>query len=165
MSGYELCKIWSVKYFPVIYLCFTLYTHRTWLRMHIYRIKGYNRNVNILYNTHQLKCSEKPRTFRTMGKSAFTVLFLYLGLNSPVGDCDAGFYCPGGDSVPNPNATPCPIGLHCPVGTGTPVPCESGTYTNLTQQSSCIICPAGYYCTPSQVIVGKWNVQTYLWDL
>jgi hypothetical protein len=80
---------------------------------------------------------------------------LFLGLTSPVADCDAGFYCPEGSSVPNPNDTVCPIGLHCPVGTGTPVPCESGTYTNLTQQDACITCPEGFYCVPSEVIVGK----------
>ena len=71
-----------------------------------------------------------------------------------MGDCDAGFYCPGGDDVPNPVATPCPIGLHCPVGTGTPKPCSNGTFTNFSQASECEICPAGYYCVPEEVVEG-----------
>ena len=74
-----------------------------------------------------------------------------------MGDCDAGFYCPGGDTVPNPPATPCPIGRHCPVGTSTPLPCEPGTFTNLTQQSSCLTCPAGFYCVPEEQALGMWE--------
>ncbi|XP_062603182.1 uncharacterized protein LOC134264959 [Saccostrea cucullata] len=77
------------------------------------------------------------------------------GLTTYVADCDPGFYCPGGDSVPNPVATPCPIGLHCPAGSGSPVPCVPGTFTNLTQQDTCLTCPAGFYCVPEEVIAGN----------
>lgn len=80
------------------------------------------------------------------------------GLSTYTGDCDPGFYCPGGDSVPNPVVTPCPIGLHCPMGSGLPVPCEPGSYTNLTQQSECLICPAGFYCVPEEVIQGMFVI-------
>ena len=85
---------------------------------------------------------------------AVITIFLFAGLSAVVGNCDPGYYCPGGDTVPNPVATPCPIGLHCPEGTGVPVPCEPGTYTNLTQQASCLTCPAGFYCVPEEVIQG-----------
>lgn len=72
-------------------------------------------------------------------------------------DCDPGFYCPGGNDVPNPVATPCPIGLHCPAGSNSPVPCAPGTFTNLTQQDTCLTCPAGFYCVPEEVIAGNDN--------
>lgn len=83
---------------------------------------------------------------------------IFTGLSTYTGDCDPGFYCPGGDSVPNPIATPCPIGLHCPMGSGLPVPCEPGSHTNLTQQSECLTCPAGFYCVPEEVIAGSYNI-------
>lgn len=79
------------------------------------------------------------------------------GLSSPVAECDPGFYCPGGDSVPDPLATPCPIGLHCPQWSATPVPCDPGTYANMTQAPDCLICPAGFYCVPEEVEAGNAN--------
>lgn len=85
-------------------------------------------------------------------------IYIFAGLSTYTGDCDPGFYCPGGDSVPNPIATPCPIGLHCPMGSGLPVPCEPGSHTNLTQQSECLTCPAGFYCVPEEVIAGSYNI-------
>ena len=83
------------------------------------------------------------------------ILISYTGLAAPAGDCDAGFYCPGGDDVPNPVATPCPIGLHCPVGSGQPVPCDPGYFTNFTQAPVCLECIAGFYCVPEEVIAGE----------
>ena len=40
----------------------------------------------------------------------------------------------------------CTIGHSCPSGSSAPVPCAAGTYNNVTGQSSCPQCPAGYYC-------------------
>lgn len=40
----------------------------------------------------------------------------------------------------------CPPAHYCPEGSAGPVPCPAGTYTNLTGQSVCSRCPAGYYC-------------------
>ena len=80
----------------------------------------------------------------------------WTGLSAPVGECDAGYYCPPGQSVPNPTDYPCSIGLHCPVGSALPVPCTPGTYTNLTQAPECLECPAGFYCVPEEVIEGEW---------
>ena len=77
------------------------------------------------------------------------------GLSSPSGDCDPGFYCPGGNDLPNPIDTPCPIGLHCPTGSSLPVPCQPGYFANFSQAASCVICPAGYYCVPEEVIEGN----------
>lgn len=62
------------------------------------------------------------------------------------GDCDAGYYCPGGDTVANPTDTICPRGRYCPQGSATPTPCPEGTFSNatgLTQESECTSCTAG----------------------
>lgn len=93
------------------------------------------------------------------------IVFVFLGLTSVVADCDPGFYCPGGDDVPNPVATPCPIGLHCPAGSGSPVPCIAGTFTNLTQQDTCLTCPAGFYCVPEEVIQGRVTPSLGVYDV
>ena len=82
-------------------------------------------------------------------------MFFVTGLSSPSGDCDPGFYCPGGNDLPNPIDTPCPIGLHCPRGSSLPVPCQPGYFANFSQAASCVICPAGYYCVPEEVIEGN----------
>ena len=57
--------------------------------------------------------------------------------------------------MPNPDDYPCPIGLHCPQGSALPVPCDPGTYSNLTQMSECLECPAGFYCVPEEVVEGE----------
>ncbi|PIK41162.1 hypothetical protein BSL78_21986 [Apostichopus japonicus] len=77
------------------------------------------------------------------------------GLSSPVDECDGGFYCPPGQSVPNPGEYPCPIGLHCPIGSPLPVPCDPGSFTNLTHAAECLECPAGFYCVPEHVEEGN----------
>ena len=45
---------------------------------------------------------------------------------------------------------PCTIAHYCPAGTSSPLPCEAGSYNNLTGQSECFECQAGYYC-PGQI--------------
>ena len=40
----------------------------------------------------------------------------------------------------------CPVGHYCPRGTADPIGCAAGTYNDLTNQDSCKICEAGYYC-------------------
>ncbi|XP_030258688.1 zonadhesin isoform X7 [Sparus aurata] len=69
------------------------------------------------------------------------------GLTRPSGLCQAGFYCPGGDTTATGSEGGlCPPAHYCPDGSASPVPCPAGTYTNLTGQSVCSRCPAGYYC-------------------
>ena len=75
-----------------------------------------------------------------------------------MGDCDPGFYCPGGVDVPNPVAYPCLIGLHCPSGSALPVPCNPGYYTNMSQASECLVCPEGFYCVPEEVVAGNFDI-------
>ena len=73
------------------------------------------------------------------------------GLAAPTGNCSAGYYCPPGQAVSQPLNFICPVGLHCPVGSEIPLQCPSGSYTNITGESECEICPFGYFCLPVSV--------------
>ena len=64
-----------------------------------------------------------------------------------------GYYCPGNAQSPIPPddenvpwIRPCTVGHFCPTGTGTPQPCDPGTYTTVTHQPECEICPEGFQC-------------------
>ena len=100
-------------------------------------------------------CTEAKQTIHLSFFHKLTWIVFLTGLNAPVAECDPGFYCPGGNDVANPVETPCPIGLHCPQGSGKPKPCEPGSYANFSQAPSCLICPAGFYCVPEEVVQGE----------
>ncbi|XP_014845642.1 PREDICTED: uncharacterized protein LOC106919650 isoform X3 [Poecilia mexicana] len=69
------------------------------------------------------------------------------GLTRPSGLCQAGSYCPGGDTASTGSEGGlCPSSHYCPEGSFSPVACPAGTYSNLTGQAACSRCPAGYYC-------------------
>ncbi|XP_061734344.1 neurogenic locus notch homolog protein 3-like [Nerophis ophidion] len=69
------------------------------------------------------------------------------GLSRPSGKCHQRFYCPGGDSAATGSEGGlCPTAHYCPEGSASPAPCPAGSYTNLTGQSVCSLCCAGYYC-------------------
>ncbi|XP_023933458.1 uncharacterized protein LOC106181652, partial [Lingula anatina] len=78
-------------------------------------------------------------------------------LTAPAGDCAPGYYCTSGVDTPTPagghtgTGGICPAGHYCPGGTDLPIGCSNGTYQNLTNQASCLTCPAGYYCLASSV--------------
>ncbi|KAE8295325.1 hypothetical protein D5F01_LYC06251 [Larimichthys crocea] len=71
------------------------------------------------------------------------------GLFEPTGLCQAGYYCIAGSE-----GGLCPSAHYCPEGSASPMPCPAGTYTNLTGQSVCSSCPAGYYCAE---MTGNFN--------
>ncbi|MGH0137990.1 UNVERIFIED_CONTAM: hypothetical protein FKN15_065321 [Acipenser sinensis] len=72
-----------------------------------------------------------------------------LGLTSAGGLCSEGFYCPPGQISSRPAASRCPPGHYCPAGSAAPKPCGIGTFQPREEQGSCDICPAGFYCHPS----------------
>ncbi|XP_075046430.1 uncharacterized protein LOC142107145 [Mixophyes fleayi] len=71
-------------------------------------------------------------------------------LSNVSGNCSVGFYCVLGAVVESPldgvTGSPCPKGHYCPSGANAPLPCEEGFFQDLGRQSSCKICPAGFYC-------------------
>ncbi|KAM4567238.1 uncharacterized protein PAE49_010636 isoform 2-T2 [Odontesthes bonariensis] len=70
------------------------------------------------------------------------------GLTRPSGLCQAGTYCPGGDTTSTGSEGGlCPSNHYCPEGSASPVPCPAGTYTNLTgtKHATQFPCPRGYY--------------------
>lgn len=68
------------------------------------------------------------------------------GLDSPSGQCDAGYFCPGGQDSRRPTNFACSPGHFCLAGSHNETGCPSGTYQNLWGQSNCSNCPAGYFC-------------------
>lgn len=74
--------------------------------------------------------------------------------------------CPRGATTATPTGTfsfdyssgnfnkpgPCPTGHRCPSGSSYPIPCAEGTYQDLTGQSTCKTCPAGYYCDKTAIL-------------
>lgn len=77
------------------------------------------------------------------------------GNAQPDGDCDQGFYCPGGQESANPTGLECTQGHYCPTGSSAPHRCPSGSYQDETGKWFCKGCPAGYYCdnTKSPVVL------------
>ena len=80
------------------------------------------------------------------------------GLGQPSGNCDAGYFCPKGQSTKTFAADykfggtaggKCPKGHYCTAGTLAPIPCPVGTYnddTGKSKSTDCVNCPGGYYC-------------------
>ncbi|XP_043532350.1 delta-like protein 4 [Chiloscyllium plagiosum] len=75
------------------------------------------------------------------------------GLAEPSGECSPGYYCIRGATKPQNTdgitGNICPGGSYCDAGSGQPIPCPSGTYSNilaLSDVSECLLCTAGFYC-------------------
>ena len=72
------------------------------------------------------------------------------------GVCAAGYYCEIGVDTATPEGAHrgiggvCPEGHFCINGSSLPSGCSAGTYQDLTGQSSCKACPAGFYCLANQ---------------
>uniref|UniRef100_A0A3Q3IVN5 Uncharacterized protein n=1 Tax=Monopterus albus TaxID=43700 RepID=A0A3Q3IVN5_MONAL len=86
-----------------------------------------------------------------------------VGLSSPSGPCNSGFYCTEGSrtAIPQFHGDVCPAGHYCPKGSAQPSPCppaESnadcevcypGFYCPLWAQTSAdLLCPPGWFCPP-----------------
>lgn len=72
-------------------------------------------------------------------------------LTATSGNCTAGYYCPQGEVAPT--TYECIVGHFCPEGTTAPVLCPRGFYQDQVRQSTCTMCPAGYYCDNSLGVV------------
>ncbi|KAM8927608.1 uncharacterized protein RCH25_007839 [Pelodytes ibericus] len=76
------------------------------------------------------------------------------GITDTSGNCSAGFYCVSGSHVDSPingiTGSSCPKGHRCPVGVAAPIPCEKGFFQDLEGAASCKVCPAGFYCDPTE---------------
>lgn len=68
-----------------------------------------------------------------------------------VGNCSAGYYCPQGEMSDSPRL--CSVGHYCPQHSAAPVICPSGWFQENVGQSSCELCPGGYYCDNSYGVV------------
>ena len=62
------------------------------------------------------------------------------------GECDAGFYCPGGQDARDPALFSCTAGHYCLLGSANPEPCPNGTFSNTTgnyELANCLPCSPG----------------------
>ncbi|XP_038634722.1 multiple epidermal growth factor-like domains protein 11 [Scyliorhinus canicula] len=79
-----------------------------------------------------------------------------VALTTPIGLCEAGFYCVMGSSSSRPpevthTGGPCPPGYYCTEGSGRPQPCPAGTYNPSWEQKECFVCPQGHYCEAEDI--------------
>ncbi|PFH31737.1 GCC2 and GCC3 domain-containing protein [Besnoitia besnoiti] len=78
------------------------------------------------------------------------------GLQTPKGECEAGYFClQGAMEARPPSADPpgwngeCPPGYYCPAGSSAPKACPPGTYSDTplgTDADACQPCPEGRFC-------------------
>ena len=78
-------------------------------------------------NTNLTNCLSCTEGFYCMG----------WGNTVPTAKCNAGFYCPYGQSRPDPPSFDCWKAYYCESGATSPQPCPSGTYQNEVQKSTC----------------------------
>ncbi|XP_061449372.1 neurogenic locus notch homolog protein 4-like [Rhineura floridana] len=71
------------------------------------------------------------------------------GKAAPEGECSSGYYCPPGQASATPTSHRCPRGFYCLRGSVAPVACQKGTYQSEEGNESCDLCPAGFFCEPS----------------
>lgn len=75
------------------------------------------------------------------------------GLDTPTGNCSAGYYCSDRASSATPTdgstGNVCPPGYYCISGSAWPTSCSPGTYspsTGNTHVGDCLTCSYGEYC-------------------
>ena len=77
-------------------------------------------------------------------------VFFFKNIGFPLGNCQAGYYCPIGQTEANPATFLCIAGHYCEEGSGTPTQCPIGTFSNATGNSNvtdCKPCTAGEKAT------------------
>ena len=93
------------------------------------------RNSSALAMELRLSCTN-PSNWCSVTNIMLVMVSLYVpgqycdssGLSVPRGDCDAGYYCPGGQNVSSPSAYTCTPGHYCPSGSPAQLTCAAGTY-------------------------------------
>ena len=65
-------------------------------------------------------------------------------------DCEGGYFCPAGSFTLIPENI-CPVGSVCPENSSEAGECAAGDKTIEIQQSECIPCETGYYCSAGSV--------------
>ena len=78
----------------------------------------------------------------------------------PDGDCDQGYYCPGGQQSANPAGLECTLGHYCTAGSSAPLRCLSGSYQDEAGKWFCKGCPAGFYCDSTKDPVVLYNTSS-----
>ena len=79
------------------------------------------------------------------------------GLEAPEGPCDAGYFCPPGQSSKTPAAHPCPAGYFCKEGVDRPEKCPAGSYQDQPLRDFCKTCPERFYCNATHGGVDNYN--------
>lgn len=79
------------------------------------------------------------------------------GLSTPDGPCQAGFYCPPGQIEAAPADKRCESGHFCPTGSESHYPCQASYYQPLPAQPTCLLCPSGKYCDPTDSNTSRIN--------
>ena len=88
-----------------------------------------------------------------------------IGLDSPSGYCDGGWFCTGASPTSQPDDIAyggiCDPGYFCPNGSSFPVPCLVGHYCNVSGLSEVSgQCYAGYYCTGGATVPNPTDFTT-----
>jgi len=73
-----------------------------------------------------------------------------VGLLTPTANCSEGYYCPGNNTSPTPEEFPCLAGHFCSEASSIPHLCPPGMYQPSSGSGSCLDCPSGHYCDPSE---------------
>ena len=79
-----------------------------------------------------------------------------VGLTAVSGDCDGGYYCPGGQETATPATHQCTLGHYCPVGSLEQVPCPAGEYQDQPTQVLAYTSVSGQSCTQSNTMLNDF---------
>ena len=92
-------------------------------------------------NTNESDCSQCTAGYYCEG----------YGNPAPTDTCDKGYYCPGGQDTATPTNYACSPGHFCEAGSSNQTGCPPGEYQPNWAQGDCLVCPASYYCDPTEL--------------